>query len=68
MKLAFLFLGMFLGYAVCDLLNVESKIVYHIKRLKNKNSPGGVITVEAEAKITRKQRRKTRREERRKNK
>jgi len=41
-----LFLGMFLGYAIADLLTVDSKIIYQIKRFKQKNSPGGRIDIE----------------------
>ena len=51
-------LGLFLGWAVNDLLTTESKITYHIKRLRAKD--GGVITVDAKAKMTRKQRRESR--------
>jgi len=42
-------LGLFLGWAVNDLLTTESKITYHIKRLRAKD--GGVITVDAKAKM-----------------
>lgn len=68
MKLFFigLCLGLFLGYAVCDLLTKESSIVYHIKKLRAKK--GSHITVEAEAvessKQTRREKRKQRRESR----
>jgi len=58
--------GMFIGYAISDLLNKESSIVYHIKKLRAKK--GGTVSVEAEAIIDKKADRKTRREERRKNK
>ena len=46
-----LFLGMFIGYAIKDLLSPESKLVYHIKRLKLKKSPGGSINVSVDAEV-----------------
>lgn len=68
-----LFLGMFLGYAAKDLLTVDSKIIYHIKRIRAKS--GGIIDVITSANTSKEKgkekkeglfkRMKTRREERR---
>jgi hypothetical protein len=52
-------LGALIGYILCDLLTKESSIVYHIKRLRAKE--GSVINVEAEAVLSRKEKRKQRR-------
>ena len=52
--LAGLLLGLFLGYAICDLLTKESSIVYHIKRLRAKD--GAIINVKAKAAQTRAER------------
>ena len=54
--------GMFLGYMVADLLSTESKITYHIKRLRAKK--GATIQVEAEATQSLEKRPKRTREER----
>lgn len=65
--LLFLALGFIVGYIVKDLLTKESEIVYHIKRLRAKDS--GVVSVTAEATVeNKKEARKTRRDKRRKNK
>ena len=54
--------GMFLGWAIKDLLTTDSKITYHIKRLRAKE--GSTITVEAEAVQNKKDERKQRRRSR----
>jgi len=59
-----LFLGMFIGYAICDLLSDGSKIVYHIKRLKLYKSPGGEIHVTANPDVESPQKRPRTRKER----
>ena len=56
-----LFVGMFLGYAICDLLTKESSIVYHIKKLRAKK--GASITVEAEAVVEKGKRTKAERKQ-----
>jgi hypothetical protein len=45
--LAFILVGIIIGYVGKDLLTTESQIVYHIKRLRAKK--GGTVSVEAEA-------------------
>jgi len=48
MKIAlFILIGIILGYVGKDLLTTESQIVYHIKRLRAKDS--GVVSVTADA-------------------
>jgi len=59
-----LFVGMFLGYAICDLLTKESSIVYHIKKLRARR--GSTINVEAEAIATTDRKRVKRTKEERK--
>jgi len=57
--------GLFLGYLICDVINTENKITYHIKRLRAKE--GGVISVEGEA-VQSNQSKRNQRREARKNK
>ncbi len=56
------FAGSLAGYMLCDALQTENRITYVIKKLKAKD--GGSVVVDADATLTKEEKRKQRRDAR----
>ena len=63
MKIVFLFIGLFGGYVIKDLLTTESEVTYIIKKLRAKR--GGEVTVDADATVIKPKNKKEERKQRR---
>ena len=63
MKIVFLFIGLFAGYVIKDLLTTESEVTYIIKKLRAKR--GGEVTVDADATVIKPKNKKEERKQRR---